>query len=126
MSRGRDYFYLTQRTDKPKHKKVLTETQKLKVYLNLKSRISKKSKDDYFYSGREPIGLRLERIGSNIDRQVVYIVNFGSFNILTDQDGREIGFECLVYTSPGKLKRLFVNKLKFKMYIESKSYYSKK
>lgn len=126
MSKGRENFYLTQRTDKKTHKKVLTDTQKLRVYLNLKSRIKKKSNDDYFYSGREPIGLRLERIGSNLDRQVTYIVGYDSFNIITDEKDREIGFECIVYTNPGKQKRLFVNKLKFKMYTESKTYYTKK
>jgi hypothetical protein len=120
---ARDQYVLTQRTAKHQHKKQLTQAEKYKVYCNLKKRVKKKSKDAYHDNGTEPEGLRLERIGSNIDKQVVYIVQYGTFNELLNKMGKETGFECLVYVTPSKLKRLYVNFANFKMYTESKNAY---
>lgn len=115
---AREHFVLTQRTAKHQHNKVLSPAEKYKVYCNLRKRVKKKSKDAYHDNGTEPKGLRLERIGSNMDRQVVYIVQYGTFNVLRNKMGKETGFECLVYVTPSKLKRLYVNFANFKMYTE--------
>lgn len=120
---AREHFVLTQRTARHQHNKVLTLAEKNTVYRNLKKRVQKKSSDSYHDKGTEPVGLRLERTGSNLDRQVVYIVQYGTFQVLRNNLGKETGFECLVYVSPGKLKRLCVNLAKFKMYTESAKNY---